>query len=145
MIIHHRFTHSTNIMLSVIIRALMVAGCLINSHNRSEGKICTASHFPSATTYWVLIFRNYQKQRFVSGMVYRPQNENFIEFFKAFELKKFLCDFKNLLHSHSFFPTRSKPTRVTKTTEFITDHIWSNNLQNCRTSGIIYAMVSEHE
>lgn len=46
-----------------------------------------------------------------------------------------------LLYSFMFYPTIIKPTRVTKTSATIIDHIWTNNLEAYQSSGI---NISDH-
>ena len=55
-----------------------------------------------------------------------------------------VCDFTNLLYAHLFFPTITKPIRITKTSASVIDHIWTNGLHNYQTSGIIYSVLSDH-
>ena len=55
-----------------------------------------------------------------------------------------VSDFINLMYTHSFFLTITKPTRVTRTSVSIIDHIWTNDLNNYKVSGIIHIMISDH-
>ena len=107
--------------------------------------------------------------KFIVGIVYKPPNastDDFLQFindtaeylitqnvpcyllgdFNINLLKdeKKANDLINLLYSHNFFPTITKPTRVTKHSASLIDHIWSNNLQNLEASGILYTSLSDH-
>jgi len=53
-------------------------------------------------------------------------------------------DLITLLYSHMFYPTITKPTRVTNTSATLIDQIWHNNLQTYYSSGIIYTTISDH-
>ena len=52
-------------------------------------------------------------------------------------------NFTDLLYSHMYYPTITRPTRVTNVSATLIDHIWTNDL-NYFTSGIIYTSVSDH-
>ena len=43
-----------------------------------------------------------------------------------------------------FIPVINKPTRVSKTSATIIDHIWTNDMHNYSFSGILYTSVSDH-
>lgn len=106
---------------------------------------------------------------FITGMIYRPPNANYAEFLSSIEsIAEYLVnqnlpcymmgdfnvnllkndnkayDLINLLFSHYFFPTITKPTRVTATSASLIDHIWTSNLQNHQVSGIYYTSISDH-
>ena len=106
--------------------------------------------------------------KFIVGIVYKPPNastDDFLQFindtaeylitqnvpcyllgdFNINLLKdeKKANDLINLLYSHNFFPTVTKPIRVTKHSASLIDHIWSNNLQNLEASGILYRYILE--
>lgn len=110
-----------------------------------------------------------QPYSFIVGIIYRPPNSSLDEFSMSIE---FICDilvhekqpcyimgdfnidllkddsktldFINLLYSYHFFPTITKPTRVTSTTASLIDHVWTNNLQNHKISGIYHISISDH-
>ena len=108
---------------------------------------------------------------FITGIVYRPPNASCAEFLKSVtDILEFITtrenvpcyvmgdfnlnllkhyennvsDFINLMYSYLFIPLIIKPTRVTQTSASIIDHIWTNDLQNYQTSGIIFASISDH-
>jgi len=109
-------------------------------------------------------------ERFLVGMVYRPPNsstqafyESFSEILEHITLLNIPCyimgdfnhnllrfenrsvhDFVTLMYSHMFYPTITKPTRVSATSATLIDHIWSNNLESYHSSGIIYSNISDH-
>lgn len=145
-------------------------GVSIYLHTRFEGKIRhnISLQKPYIETLFVELIGNY---KYIVGMVYRPPNANFTEFLKTLEdiieqisseenIPCFLmgdfninlinhkennvCNFANLLYSHSFFPTITKPTRVTETSATVIDHNWINNIENYRESGVIYTDISDH-
>ena len=55
-------------------------------------------------------------------------------------------DFVDILFSHSFFPTITKPTRVTDKSATLIDNIFYNNyVQNTSSlTGILYTGISDH-
>ena len=55
-------------------------------------------------------------------------------------------DFADAMFSHSFFPTITKPTRVTDKSATLIDNIFYNNyVQNSRSlAGILYTDISDH-
>ena len=106
---------------------------------------------------------------FIIGMIYRPPNSNvdlflgviedIVEYLSSVNLPCYLMgdfninllrnenkvdDLVNLLFSYNFFPTITKPTRVTSHSATLIDHIWSNNLPNLEISGIFYSSISDH-
>ena len=109
--------------------------------------------------------------KFIIVVIYRPPNSNFQNFLNSMEeifsviasAYKLPCyilgdfninllnntntmvkEFHNLFYSNSFFPTITKPTRVTKSTASLIDNIWSNNFDEYKCSGIIYSTISDH-
>lgn len=52
--------------------------------------------------------------------------------------------FLNLLYSFSYFPVINKPTRVTELSATIMDHIWTNDMNGYKSSGISYNSISDH-
>ena len=52
--------------------------------------------------------------------------------------------FVNLMHSNNMFNVINKSTRVTSTSATLIDHIWTNNLVNLQSSGIIFDKTSDH-
>lgn len=109
-------------------------------------------------------------QKYIVTMIYRPPNSDIDNFLISLHnilnnLLKFkmptyiMGDFNinllsyndnnaqnlvNMFHSYSFFSTINKPTRVTKTSASIIDHLWTNNFENYETSGIVYVSISDH-
>ena len=53
-------------------------------------------------------------------------------------------DYLDNIFSHGFIPTITKPTRVTKNSATLIDHIYSNNISTSTTSGIIITDVADH-
>ena len=112
-----------------------------------------------------------QPYPFVLGIIYRPPNSNINDFFTSLEdilsvlvtnlhiPCHIMGDFNiNLLHyendntkelinifcSYSMYPSVLKPTRVTKHSATLIDHVWTNDLNNCMKSGIINISISDH-
>ena len=107
---------------------------------------------------------------FIIGTIYRPPNasigdllysfEYIVDTVKSYNIPFYIVgDFNlnlhkhketnvvniiNIFYSHSFFPTITEPTRVTKTSASIIDHLWINNLHNYQSRGIIYTSISDH-
>ena len=108
---------------------------------------------------------------FIIGIIYRPPNSDVVDFMSCLEnVLNFLlsqgnypcyimgdlninllrrndahvCQLLNLFYSYYYYPTITKPTRVTPTTATLIDHIWTNNMENYETSGIIYTTISDH-
>ena len=52
--------------------------------------------------------------------------------------------FVNLMHSNNLFNVIDKATRVTNTSATLIDHIWTNNLENLQSSGILIDKTSNH-
>ncbi|XP_069970021.1 uncharacterized protein [Penaeus vannamei] len=124
--------------------------------------------FPHMETIFLKIQTN--DERFLVGMVYRPPNSSTQAFYDSFSeilehitLLNIPCyimgdfnhnllrfenrsvhDFITLMYSHMFYPTITKPTRVSATSATLIDHIWSNNLESYHSSGIIYSNISDH-
>jgi hypothetical protein len=53
-------------------------------------------------------------------------------------------DFVDILLLNSFYPTISKPTRITYHSSTLIDNIITNNLDHDMISGIIYTDLSDH-
>ena len=103
------------------------------------------------------------------ALIYRPPNSNIVNFIESLSgileqlnsnhnspcylfgdfninllhINQHISDFTNLLFSWSFFPTITKPTRVTTSSATLIDHIWSND-DNFLTSGIFHHTLSDH-
>ncbi len=60
-----------------------------------------------------------------------------------FETSKHASDLISLFHSHFFYCTVTRPTRVHGNTATLIDHIWSNDLNN-QINGIIRSGISDH-
>ena len=111
-----------------------------------------------------------QPNKFIIGMIYRPPNSNIDDFFTSLtSIMNMLTDsttpvyimgdfninilhsteknaqtLVNLFHSYLFMSVINKPTRVIRTSATIIDHIWTNNVDNYLTSGVIYSSISDH-
>ena len=46
--------------------------------------------------------------------------------------------------SHGFFPLISGPTRITDSTATLIDNIWTNNIENQHSSGLVTVRISDH-
>lgn len=104
-----------------------------------------------------------QPVKFIIGIIYRPPNANFNEFLSSInDISDILVrdnspcyltgdlnvnllrndrktsECLNLLYSYLFFPTVTKPTRVTSQSATLIDNIWTNNLEHHRVSGIYH-------
>ena len=110
------------------------------------------------------------KVNFIVGMIYRPPNASVSEFLLSLEqilesitatqthacylmgdfninlldIEKNMQELVNLFYCNLFFPTITKPTRVTRSSATLIDHMWTNDMQNYITSGIIYSSISDH-
>ena len=114
-----------------------------------------------------------KKQNIIIGVIYRPPDTDIKEFndhilqcltqIKAEKKTAYLLgdyninllntdkhaasqDFVDILFSHSFFPTITKPTRVTDKSATVIDNIFYNNyVQNTSSlTGILYTGISDH-
>lgn len=110
------------------------------------------------------------KCTYVTGIIYKPPKagihdfllslENILEFLtQTYDIPCYIIgdfninlhsdnnnvkDFTSLLFSNFYFPVITKPTRVTSNSATLIDHLWTNNLCNYETSGIIYCQISDH-
>lgn len=116
-----------------------------------------------------LFLRVKGKLNFIIGLLYRPPNSNPTEFLhslheilQALSNENLPCyvmgdlninllkrdnnmhDLLNLFYSHLFFPVVNKPTRVTKYSASLIDHIWTSESGNYLYSGIFYTSISDH-
>ena len=53
-------------------------------------------------------------------------------------------EFINLMLFNSMYPLISKPTRITSSTATQIDNIFTNNLEQSMSSGILYTDLSDH-
>ena len=60
------------------------------------------------------------------------------------DLNDNLNSFINLMFSSSFYPTISKPTRITKSTATLIDNIFSNTLEEKCKTGLLLTDLSDH-
>ena len=44
---------------------------------------------------------------------------------------------------YNFYAAINKPTRITSHSATLIDHIWTNNFENYKSSGIIYTSISD--
>lgn len=58
--------------------------------------------------------------------------------------RKATRDFNTLTHSHMFYPSMTKPTRVSSSSATLIDFSWSSNLPSYYSSGIIHTSTSDH-
>lgn len=105
----------------------------------------------------------------IVGMIYRPPNSNtddflasledILQFISAMNIPCYIMGdfninllkvsnhmqvFINLLFAYYFSTTITKPTRVTTHSATLIDHIWTNNFEYYRASGILYSSLSDH-
>ena len=112
-----------------------------------------------------------QKRNILVGVVYRRPKTSIIDFMDS--VKQILITIQNenklcyitgdfnidllkadsskqasdliaLFHSHFLFCTITKPTRVKKNSTTLIDHIWSNDLVNNHSNGIVLSYLSDH-
>ena len=55
-----------------------------------------------------------------------------------------VSDMITLFHSYFYYCTITHPTRVTTTTATLIDHIWTNNLPENLSNGIVHCQISDH-
>lgn len=162
--------HIDNYNSFFINKSTQGGGLAVYLHNNFEGLILqnVSLQLPHIQSLFINIT---QPHKCIIGLVYRPPNENVGAFLQSMEfilesliaVRELRCyimgdmnlnllnynennvhNYINLFFSHMFFPTITKPTRVTKTCASLLDHVWTNDLQNYQSSGIIFTSISDH-
>ena len=109
----------------------------------------------------------HNKGTFITGVIYRPPNSAINDFYNGLQnilsiilqrnCKCYIMgdynidlkdqqkstDFLNLIHSNGFFPTITKPTRISSTAETLIDNIITNVHSNI-TTGVLVTDISDH-
>lgn len=150
-------------------RSTTGGGLALFLHVKFQGKILHNLSFqqPHLESLFLEVTGTYN---YVIGIIYRPPNANSMAFLTSLqEILEFLTlnygrscyiigdfninlfahgnnvnDLTNLFFSHSYFPTITKPTRVTESSATLIDHIWTNDFCNYQCSGVVYTQISDH-
>ena len=112
-----------------------------------------------------------KKQSYVAGVVYRPPNNNVVEFSNTMhyileKLGRQQCyimgdfnldllkhekhppteQFLDMMYSNAYIPLINRPTRITKETSTLIDNIFTNNydIKDSLYSGILQTDISDH-
>lgn len=146
-------------------------GVSVYVHENLQGTILSDMSFQLPHIECLFLTVEMTRIKCVVGMIYRPPNADIDEFLLSLGQilesigamhTKLACyvmgDFNvnllsnekhtkqlaNLFYCNLFFPTITKPTRVTKLSATLIDHVWTNDMHNYMTSGVLYSSISDH-